>query len=51
MPNLDSRARGRQKKIALGQRALDSMDKWIALSEVTARPDPIRIAAGFENSL
>jgi methylenetetrahydrofolate--tRNA-(uracil-5-)-methyltransferase len=47
MPELNFRARGRDKKIALGARALKAIDEWIARNSLAPDRDnaPIAIAA------
>jgi methylenetetrahydrofolate--tRNA-(uracil-5-)-methyltransferase len=34
MPDLPGRLRGRQKKIAMGERALRAMDEWVAGNQI-----------------
>ena len=40
MPDLKSRTRGRQKKIEMGIRALETLDQWIAANDVEPSPGP-----------
>jgi methylenetetrahydrofolate--tRNA-(uracil-5-)-methyltransferase len=47
MPDLETRARGRQKKIEMGARALKSIGDWIVQHELESSDhDPVRAAAG-----
>jgi hypothetical protein len=34
MPELPGRLRGRQKKIAMGERALHAIEEWIAVNQI-----------------
>ncbi len=49
MPELEVRARGRQKKAAMGARALASMDRWIALNNL--EPTLTRAVSGHPGSV
>lgn len=46
MPELPGRVRGREKKIALGRRALSRMDEWIARHNLASAPEAAMPAAG-----
>jgi hypothetical protein len=50
MPELRSRARGRQKKIEMGMRALAAIDDWIARNELEPPREPQAEAAASTGS-